>query len=370
MDGRLGGVPVGEIKEKELHYSDILLQPRQAIIDSRLEADTSLNFGGHLFALPIVPANMKTVINEALAIWLAENGYFYIHHRFGVDPIPFVKMMNGHKLISSISLGVNEDSMKFVHQLADNATPDYITVDVAHGHCYKMEKMIKHIKKYLPKSYLIAGNVCTQEGARFLWDAGADAIKVGIGSGKVCTTKLMTGFSRPQFSAILDVARAFDTMCHMCHSYYPGSYNREQPPRGKPDDPRCGCGATLGWASQRQGIPPIIADGGVEYNGDIAKALVAGATMVMAGGLLAGMDESPGKKVVHDDGRITKEYFGSASEHNKGAKEFVEGRRIEIPYRGSITDKLLEIKQSLRSSISYAGGSDLKCFRTVDWVRQ
>jgi GMP reductase len=321
----MGGISMGEVEGKELHYSDILLLPRRAAIDSRLDADITQKFGPYTFNLPVVPANMKTVINEELALWLSEKGYFYIHHRFGVDPVQFTTMMRQAGQIASISLGVNEDSMKQVHKLAEYDKPDYITVDIAHGHCDKMEKMVRHIKKYLPGSFLIAGNVCTYEGARFLQELEVDAIKVGIGSGKVCTTKLMTGFSRPQFSALLECAKV---------------------------------------------DIPIIADGGIEHNGDVAKALVAGATMVMAGGLLAGFDESPGKKIVHDDGRLTKEYFGSASEHNKGAKEFVEGRRIEIPYRGSIVDKLIEIKQSLRSSVSYAGGKDLSCFRDVDWVRQ
>ena len=314
---------MGEVKE--LHYHDVLLLPRMAAVNSRDDTDISVKLGKERFILPVVPANMKTVINEELALWLSEHGYFYIHHRFGIDPVAFTKLMKSCNQIASISLGVNEESMKMVHKLAENDKPDYITVDIAHGHCNKMASMVRHIKKYLPDSFLIAGNVCTREGTRFLVDLGVDAVKVGIGPGKVCTTKLMTGFSRPQFSAVLECAKEFKT---------------------------------------------IIADGGIEHNGDVAKALVAGATMVMAGSLLAGFDESPGKKIIHDDGRLTKEYFGSASEANKGAKEFIEGRRIEIPYRGSIHDKLQEIKQSLRSSVSYAGGHDLSCFKDVDWIRQ
>jgi len=347
---------VGEIRE--LHYHDVLLLPRKAVVSSRDDVDTSVQLGKHKFALPIVPANMKTVMSEELAIWFAERDHFYIQHRFGVDPIAFSKMMKAMKLVSSISLGVNRKSFDIVREFSKGShdnTPDYITIDIAHGHCDKMEKMVKHVRKYMPNAYLIAGNVCTYEGASFLQRLGVDAVKVGIGPGKVCTTKLMTGFSRPQFSAVLECAKVNDDPRHWISCIYQG---------GPSLNKKCQC---LDSAPKKVAI---IADGGIEYNGDVAKALVAGATMVMAGSLLAGFDESPGKKIVHDDGRITKEYFGSASEANKGAKEFIEGRRIEIPYRGSIDEKLKEIKQSLRSSVSYAGGKDLSCFREVDWVRQ
>ena len=354
LDNRLGGVSVGEVKE--LHYHDVLLLPRMAAVNSRDDTDISVKLGKERFILPVVPANMKTVISEELAIWLSEHGYFYIHHRFGIDPVAFTKLMKSCNQIASISLGVNEESMKMVHKLAENDKPDYITVDIAHGHCNKMAAMIKHIKKYLPDSFLIAGNVCTYEGARFLQELEVDAIKVGIGPGKVCTTKLMTGFSRPQFSAVLECVKVNYHLCNRCHTRYPVDTFLKN----------CGCGAVV----EPRKIVAIIADGGIEHNGDVAKALVAGATMVMAGSLLAGFDESPGKKIVHDDGRLTKEYFGSASEANKGAKEFIEGRRIEIPYRGSIHDKLQEIKQSLRSSVSYAGGHDLSCFKEVQWIIQ
>jgi GMP reductase len=317
---------------KELHYSDILLQPKKSVIDSRLEADTTIEFGGIRFALPIVPANMKTVINKELAVWLAKNGYFYIMHRFGTDPVEFTRWIHKEGYYASVSVGVNDDSLRFISQLADldSSRPEFITIDIAHGHCDKMERTILHTRKYLPNTFIIAGNVCTLEGAQFLFDAGANGIKVGIGSGASCTTKLMTGFSRPQFSALLSASKC----------------------------------------TVRSGKPLIIADGGIEYAGDIAKALVGGANLVMAGYFLAGFEESPGKKIIHDDGRITKEYYGSASEANKAAKEFVEGRRIEIPYRGSIIDRLKEIKESLRSSISYAGGRDLNAFKSVSWVIQ
>jgi GMP reductase len=311
--------------ERELHYKDVLLLPKFSMVRSRECVDLRCTLGKSTFKLPVVPANMKTVIDESMAAWLALHGYFYIMHRFGIDTFKFASDMNAENLCVSISVGVNDDSRAIVTRLADaKVDPHYITIDIAHGHCFKMQSMINHIKNTLPDSFLIAGNVCTEEGAKDLETWGADAVKVGVGPGSVCHTKLKTGFSRPQFSAVLACSKAVNV--------------------------------------------PVIADGGVVENGDIAKALVAGAKMVMVGRLLAGFEESPGKKIIHEDGRITKEYFGSASEHNKGAKEYVEGCRIEIPFRGSIEDKLKEIEQNLRSSVSYAGGDKLDALKEVKWV--
>lgn len=311
--------------ERELHYKDVLLLPKFSMVRSRECVDLRCTLGRSTFKLPVVPANMKTVIDASMAAWLATHGYFYVMHRFGVDTFKFASDMNAENLCVSISVGVNDDSRDVITRLANaKVDPHYVTIDIAHGHCFKMQSMINHIKNTLPDSFLIAGNVCTEEGARDLETWGADAVKVGVGPGSVCHTKLKTGFSRPQFSAVLACSKAIKV--------------------------------------------PVIADGGVVENGDIAKALVAGAKMVMVGRLLAGFEESPGKKIIHEDGRITKEYFGSASEHNKGAKEYVEGCRIEIPFRGSIEDKLKEIEQNLRSSVSYAGGDKLDALKSVQWV--
>lgn len=306
------------------NYKDILLQPRFSELGSRSEADPSCWLGNKVFRLPVVPANMKTIIDEDLAIWFAENDYFYVMHRFGIDSINFIKNMNNRGLFTSISIGVNQDSYEVVSELNRlGLDPDYVTIDIAHGHCQKMRNMLQYVKQNL-KSFVIAGNVCTKEGVRFLQDLGADAIKVGIGPGHSCTTKLKTGFSHPQFSAVLSCAE--------------------------------------------EAKVPVIADGGIEHPGDIAKALVAGATMAMAGFMFAGFEESPGEKKIFPDGRIVKEYFGSASEHNKGEKKHVEGRKIEIPYKGSIVDLMSDLDQSIRSSISYAGGKDLSAFIHVPWI--
>lgn len=311
---------------KELHYHDVLLLPNKAVVNSRSEVDTSITLGNFTFKLPVVPANMKTIIDFNLAKWLCQNKYFYVMHRFGINIPEFIDQIRKVGPIS-ISVGVNDDSKQMIKELASvELFPHYITIDIAHGYCQKMQEMIGFIKKNCPNTFVIAGNVCTAEATEALNDWGADAVKCGIGSGLSCITKLQTGFSRPQFTAVLECAKVSKV--------------------------------------------PIIADGGVLENGDIAKALVAGAKMVMAGGILAAFEESPGRKIIYPDGRIVKEYFGSASEHNKGAKEYVEGRKIELPFRGSIVDKYKELDQSLRSSISYAGGTNLDAFNSVKWIVQ
>jgi len=308
-------------------YEDIQLIPNKCIVDSRSQCDTSIKFGPKTFKIPVVPANMQTIIDEKLAEKLAENDYFYVMHRFEPETrINFIKDMNQKGLFTSISVGIKPDEYKFIDSLvAENLKPDYITIDVAHGHSDRVIEMIKYIKQNLPSSFLIAGNVGTPEGIRELENAGADATKVGIGPGKVCITKLKTGFGTGgwQLAAIRLCAKA---------------------------------------ASK-----PIIADGGVRNDGDIAKSIRFGADMVMIGSLLAGHKESPGK-IIEKDGQKYKAYFGSASQYQKGEYKNVEGKRMLIPYKGEIMDTLNEMKQDLQSSISYAGGKDLKSLRKVDYV--
>ncbi|KHE71530.1 GMP reductase, partial [Halobacillus sp. BBL2006] len=182
--------------ENVFDYEDIQLVPAKCIVNSRSECDTTVTLGNHTFKLPVVPANMQTIIDEKIATALAEGGYFYIMHRFEAEMRKdFVEDMKARDLIASISVGVKAEEYDFVHQLADeNLVPDYITIDIAHGHSNAVIEMIQHIKKHLPETFVIAGNVGTPEAVRELENAGADATKVGIGPGKVCITKLKTGF--------------------------------------------------------------------------------------------------------------------------------------------------------------------------------
>ena len=277
--------------------------------------------------MPVVPANMQTIIDDSIAEFLAENGYFYIMHRFDeAARIPFVKKMKERQLISSISVGVKKEEYSFVEELAKQGlAPDYITIDIAHGHSNSVIEMIQHIKAHLPETFVIAGNVGTPEAVRELENAGADATKVGIGPGKVCITKIKTGFGTGGWQL-----------------------------------------AALRWCA-KAARKPIIADGGIRTHGDIAKSVRFGATMVMIGSLFAGHEESPGETKV-ENGVVYKEYFGSASEFQKGEKKNVEGKKIWIQHKGSLKDTLIEMQQDLQSSISYAGGRDLEAIRKVDYV--
>lgn len=312
---------------KVFDYEDIQLIPSKSIVKSRSECDTSVQFGPRRFKLPVVPANMATIIDEKLAIWLASHDYFYIMHRFDeASRIPFMKKMKELNLYTSISVGVKPQEYDFVEELSRlNLVPDYITIDIAHGHSQLVIDMIIHIKKHLPTSFLIAGNVATPEAVRELENAGADATKVGVGPGKVCITKIKTGFGTGgwQLAALS----------------------------------RC----------SKVARKPMIADGGIRTHGDIAKSIRFGASMIMIGFLFAGHEESPGQ-IIEEDGQILKEYFGSASEYQKGEKTNVEGKRILISYKGKIEDTLKEMTEDLQSSISYAGGKDIEAITKVDYV--
>ena len=308
-------------------YEDVQLIPNKCIVSSRSECDTTVKLGNRTFRLPIVPANMQTIIDEKLAKELAAKNYFYIMHRFQPEKrLDFVKDMHAAGLFASISIGVKPEEFAFVDELKKaNLCPEYITIDIAHGHSNSVIDMIQHIKRELPESFVIAGNVGTPEAVRELENAGADATKVGIGPGKVCITKLKTGFGTGgwQLSAVRWCAKA--------------------------------------------ATKPIIADGGIRDHGDIAKSIRFGASLVMIGSLFAGHIESPGKEVTID-GVAYKEYFGSASEHQKGERKNVEGKKITIQSKGSIFDTLTEMEQDLQSSISYAGGTTLQAIKKVDYV--
>jgi len=310
-------------------FDDINLIPKKCIVSSRSECDTSLKFGNFTFNLPIVPANMECVLDLELARNLSQNGYFYILHRFLTDDqiIKFVGSMNDNSLVSSISLGVNQDSYELFNKLINNGLKiDFITVDIAHGHAIKMEKMIKYIKENSPSTFVIAGNVSTVIGVLELENWGADAIKVGIGPGSSCTTYPSTGF---------------------------GSRN---------------CQASTIYHCVNASNIPIIADGGIRNSGDIAKSLVLGATMVMVGGMMSGYNDSPGE-VVDIDGKEYKEFWGSASSFQSGKLNRIEGKKTLIEFKNeSIFDGIKYIEECLQSSISYAGGKDLDAFITVQWV--
>jgi len=307
-------------------YNNINLAPRMCMVKSRNECDTSIIFGKHTFRLPVIPANMECVINEELCMKLAKHNYFYIMHRFNTDVIKFCKNMIAHNYFTSISIGVNSDSYTDLDKLKIyNISPDYITIDIAHGHSIKMKEIIQYIKQTHPTSFIIAGNVSTPEASRDLESWGADAIKVGIGPGSACTTYNATGFgSRGVQASIVEL-----------------------------------CANAVEKAL-------IIADGGISHAGDIAKSLVLRASMVMIGGMFSGLNDSPGTVVQGIDRLLYKEFWGSASAHQSNKKNRIEGTKKLIPMKShSILEEMKLLEESLQSAISYGGGRDLSCLKYV-----
>lgn len=319
-------------------YDDINLIPQLCTVDSRSECATIVQFGKYVFKMPVIPANMECVINETLAEKLAKNGYFYVMHRFNIDTIGFIKRMKELSLISSISIGVNQDSYDLIKEMRNNKLiPEYITIDIAHGHSQKMQNILWYLRQFneFKNTYIIAGNISTEKAAEDLAKWGADCCKVGIGPGSACTTYYNTGFGSRGIQA----------------SIVNNIYKHLQEKKINID---------------------IIADGGIKHIADIAKSLVLGAKMVMVGGMLTGFKESPGKIIEGTDGKLYQEFYGSASEHSvrgDGTKnKNIEGIRKLIPYKNqSIFDYYEHLQQCLQSSISYGGGSELADLINVDY---
>jgi len=236
------------------------------------------------------------------------------------------------RLLVGAAVGARLESLERVERLTE-AGVDVIVVDTAHGHSINVMKIIRTIKSEHPEVQIIAGNVATGEATRALIDAGADAVKVGIGPGSICTTRIVAGVGMPQISAISNCAEEAD----------------------------------------KQGIP-IIADGGVKFSGDLPKAIAAGASVIMIGGLLAGTDESPGEKEFYQ-GRAYKVYrgMGSISAMNSGSadryfqeksqKLVPEGIEGRVPYRGALKDVVYQLVGGLRSGMGYCGTPDIESMR-------
>lgn len=338
------------MNEKLLHYKDVVLaDPVYSEIRSRdeLKETFQVDFLGYKFKSPVIAANMKCSIDFETAEKLDDMGYFYILHRF-YDYIEIYKWLVGRQKyegrypINSISLGVREKDKEFVGKLCNNKIRvDYITIDIAFGHSILMKEMIECIKRYLPDTKIIAGNVCTSDAVKDLTEWGADAIKVGLSCGKSCLTYNSTGVGSPMFSANL----------------------------------KCSEIATV----------PIIADGGIRENNDICKALVAGATMVMIGSEFVKCIDSPAEGIYEPQEtmefsgqthviskRLThKIYFGSASAKNKGVDSYVEGLdEVLLPCNGlTYEDYYRKIQESIVSCMSYHNIRDVSKMNTINWSK-
>jgi GMP reductase len=291
---------------------------------------------------------MKCSIDFDKAVWMSENDYFYVLHRFYDYNYIFEWVANHQHLRTvSISLGVQDVDMRFMGDLYDSGLyVDFITIDVAHAHSVTVKDFLLRLRTLLanksdvlnkdaslPK--IVVGNVTTPEAVRDLVSAGADAIKVGIGQGHVCTTRLQTGFGVPMFQCIQECVQWRDI------------YQDEIPD-----------------------TVPIIADGGVSHYGDVAKALVAGADMVMVGSMFARCIDSPAD-TIGDPWKeaMKKRWYGSASEFCKGERKHVEGiERVERTNGLTYEQMLSEWEEALQSAISYAGGTSLESFKQVQHI--
>jgi GMP reductase len=313
-------------------FEHINLVPRKCIVESRKECDTNIQFGKYKFRVPVIPANMECVINEEIAEKLAKNGYFYIMHRFDIDVVEFIRSMKQKNLYSSISIGVNDDAYELLNIFRkEDLIPEFITIDIAHGHAIKMETMLTWIRS-IPEFnnvFVIAGNVGTPDAVRDLEAWGANAIKIGIGNGSACTTYHSTGFGT--------------------RNIQPFSVHECSKAKIKPE--------TL-----------IIADGGIKEAGDIAKSIVLGADLVMIGGMFSGMKDSPGNTVTLD-GKSYKEYWGSASAFQSGKSNRIEGTKKLLPLNDkTILEQMVYIEECLQSAISYGGCKHIKDMTNVDYI--
>jgi GMP reductase len=298
-------------------YKDVYLIPQYSVLPTRDEADTTVKLGNRTFKLPVVPANMRASIDFNKADWLSNNGYFYILHRFYTKEEIFNWLEKGNHQYVSISCGVKDYDKQLLKEINDKYKIDYLTIDIAHGHSVIMKNFLEYINNNIftdkeRKPFIIAGNIATEYAVDDLHEWGADCVKVGIGGGHVCTTKDKTGFTVPMFSCVC----------------------------------RCSGNASI----------PIIADGGICNHGDIAKALVAGATFVMAGSMFARCLDSPAESECLNGDIVMKSWYGSASEHNKGNKRHIEGILVSEESNYQTYQELLDIvREDLQSSISYAG---------------
>lgn len=312
---------------KSLSYEDVMLIPGKSL-ESRANCDTKILVKGKAYDIPVIPSNMKSVIDNNTCHYLYKNNIFYIMHRFYEES--FENHLNDLPELKSISVGISNEWINRIKNYSSKI--DFITIDIANAYSDNVKKIIETIREFHPETFLIVGNVATYLGASFLLNLNVDAIKVGIAQGKVCTTKNGTGFGVPMITSIKECKEAIDNY----------------------------------WSSREVNFldkekPLLIADGGIRETGDIAKALAFGADMVMAGSLFAGYSESAGSVLELED-RKYKEYFGSASKYSKTEHKHIEGKKILIPFKGDMDFLLRQIKENLQSSLSYAGVENLSCF--------
>ena len=321
-----------KVKQQGLTFDDVLLIPQKTKIASRSSIDLSTQLTPKIkLRMPIISANMDTVTEWRMAIQLAKEGGIGIIHRFLTieQEVEQVKIVKKEGCLVGAAIGIKQDCFERTAALI-KAGVDVIVIDIAHGHSIHLFKVLKELTEKFPKMEFIAGNVATGAGTLDLISSGAAAVKVGIGPGAQCTTRIVTGSGVPQLTAVencVEVARD-------------------------------------------HGIP-IIADGGIRTSGDITKALAAGASTVMIGSLFAGCEESPALTIFRDNRKfkLTRGIASLMANHDRKYRDAkivqdlksyaAEGVESVVPYRGSIADLLAQMLGGVRSGLSYSGASNI-----------
>jgi IMP dehydrogenase len=327
----------GEIMTEAITYDDVLLVPSYNHWESRRVVDISITdkTGKLHLELPVMSANMDTITEDQMANFIAEKGGIGVLHRFMPieDNIRIFKECKSHTFVS---IGCSDAELERAEALKD-AGADWFCVDVAHAHARYVGRTLKRIRKMLGKeSCIMAGNVATYAGADYLASCSADIVKVGIGGGSVCTTRIKTGFGVPNLTAIKHCSRADRS---------------------------------------------IVADGGIRAPGDIVKALAFGADFVMLGSMLAGTRPTPGpvvNRIAHDGSELlVKTYRGMASkevqdDYHGGMAEWktAEGVCTQVPYSECEEQIIADIVGGLRSGMTYGGASTIREMqRKLDYIR-
>jgi len=309
-------------------FDDVLLEPRYSEICSRSEIDVGNTLEGvDKFRLPIISAPMDTVTEAAMAIAIHAAGGLGIIHRYNSieDQAEIVRTVSQTAYSVGAAIGVNDDFIERAKRTHDEGAT-VICIDVAHGHHVKVRYALEALRNTFGSAlHIMAGNVATLEAFNDLSDWGADSIRVGIGGGSICSTRIQTGHGVPTLQSIIDCA-------------------------GSDRD------ATL------------VADGGLRNSGDIVKALAAGADFVMLGSLLAGTDETPGETIVDPGGKKVKVYRGMASKEAqrdwRGRFSSIEGVSHIVPRKGRVSDTLYELETGIRSGFSYSGAYNINELQT------
>lgn len=310
------------MEKRAYTFDDVLLIPSYNHYLSRKDVTTKVTdrSGKLSLELPVMTANMDTITESKMANFIASKGGIGVLHRFMSIEKNIEEFLKANKY-AFVSVGASKAELDRVRALYDVGAT-YFCVDVAHAHARYVGKMIKEIRVMLGDNVCImAGNVASYAGADYLASVGADIIKVGIGCGSVCTTRIQTGHGVPQLTAIMDCSRVDRS---------------------------------------------IVADGGIRYPGDIVKALAFGADFVMIGGMLAGCASTPGE-VFEKNGKKYKKYRGMASkevadEYHGGLTEWktAEGVQVEVPYKDNEDEIIASIVGGLRSGLTYAGSSNIR----------